>query len=459
MKPAFHWRIALWSLLPIGIAFALFGAGPRVFLFSFLVAIVAVVFAWRLRSRLTRPLADLTQSIGRAGAAGSDDCAISAIPRGSREVRELSASLTHWSGQIRTRVRRLSEARIRLESVLRAMDEGVLVFDAAGRITLANAAFVRLLEVPRDPLGKTCPEVFRNEDLDRAVQGALQGDAVDAVEFQTGSRRVLRALVSPVSSQTHGGVDAAVMVLEDLTDIRRVERIRRDFVANVSHEFKTPLTSIRGFAETMLSESSVASHREFADTIYRNARYLESLVNDLLVLARIEAEPPSALREVDLRALVAEQVSLRKKLPSSASENIVVECPSTTLRADPGRLSIALSNLMDNAIRYNRPSGVIRITCGREARDVVIEVADQGYGIPKDELPRIFERFYRVDKARTRSAGGTGLGLAIARHAVESQGGSLTVTSQMGAGSTFRIRLPSGLPPGASSEGYGNEPG
>jgi len=443
MKPAFHWRIALWNVVLVGLAFALFGTGPSVFFFGFVVLMLTAVLVWRVRTQLIRPLRNLTESIRQSE---GDESSIPAIPRGLREVRELVAALTHWHGGVRARVRDLSEARIRLESVLRAMDEGVLVFNDDGRITLANAAFRHLLGAQRDPLGRTCLEVFRNEALDQAVHEALAGQAVGSVEFETRSNRVLRALVSPVTSSSGSREEAAVMVLEDLTDIRQVDRIRRDFVANVSHEFKTPLTSIRGYAETMLSESSDASHRDFADTICRNARYLESLVNDLLVLARIEAEPPSVFEDVDLPTLVGEQVALRRKLPAGESRDIEIECPPITLRADPGRLSIALSNLIDNAIRYNRPSGLIRIACRAEGDTVVLEVADQGYGIPRDQLPRIFERFYRVDKARTRNGGGTGLGLAIARHAVESQGGSLTVTSQTGTGSTFRIELPGRSP-------------
>jgi len=438
MKLAFHWRIALWNLLIVGAAIVLFGIGPRLVIFSLLVLTLTALFVWRVRTQLSRPLEDLTDSVRKID---SDEYQMPAIPRGLPEVRGLVSALTEWHAEIETRVRDLSDARLRLESVLRAMDEGVLVFDSVGRIAMTNRALSLLLDVKRDVVGRTCLEVFRNEDLDDAVRKALDGHAVDAVEFQTYGSRVLRALVS---SMGDGEVrrKAAVMVLEDLTDIRRVDRIRRDFVANVSHEFKTPLTSIRGYAETMISESEDPSHRDFADTIRRNARYLESLVNDLLVLARIEAEPPSVFEDVDIVSLINEQVSLRGKPPASERHNVQIDCPPIAFRADTGRLSIALSNLIDNAIRYNRPGGVIRIS-GRTERDaVVLDVSDQGYGIPSEELPRIFERFYRVDKARTRNAGGTGLGLAIARHAVESQGGTLTVVSHAGSGSTFTIRIP-----------------
>jgi two-component system phosphate regulon sensor histidine kinase PhoR len=399
---------------------------------------LSALVARQVRNQLTLPLTDLRESVRLAE---TDDRTLEPIPRGSPEIRELAAVLTRRDAGLRARLKDLTDARLHLESVLKGMEEGVLVFGDAGRITLSNDACRRLLGARSDLSGKTCLEVLRHEELDESVRAALRGGTVDAIEFRAASGRVLRALVSPVSSGSSRGREAAVMVLEDLTDIRRVDRIRRDFVANVSHEFKTPLTSIRGYAETMLAESQDESHREFAETICRNARYLESLVNDLLVLARIEAEPPSVLEDVDLPTLVGEQVALRRQ-PSRPASGIEVECGPIHLRADPGRLSIALSNLIDNAIRYNRPAGTVRIACRSEGDAVLVEVRDQGYGIPEDELPRIFERFYRVDRARTRNAGGTGLGLAIARHAVESQGGSLTVVSQAGAGSTFRIRLP-----------------
>lgn len=439
MKLAFHWRVALWNAVLIGLALALFGVHWTTFLFSAVAIVLTLAISWRLRNQLTLPIARLTASLRNA----QDGRTVTpVIPRGIREVRELVSAVAEWRTEMHTNLSELSEAHVRLESVLRAMDEGVLVFDRTGRVMMSNEAFLRLLDLPRTPQGRTAIELFRNEALDRAIQAALRGDTVETVEFQAGPNRILRALVSPVISGSATRAEAAVMVLEDLTDIRQVDRIRRDFVANVSHEFKTPLTSIRGYAETMLAELSEPGQREFADTIRRNARYLESLVNDLLTLARIESEPPFVLEDVDLQALINAQVRLRRKPDSELAPEISVECPSLRVRVDSSRLGIALSNLIDNAIRYNRPSGVTSIVCRRDRDHIVIEVRDQGYGIPQGELPRIFERFYRVDKARTRNAGGTGLGLAIARHAVESQGGTLTVNSRVGVGSTFEIRLP-----------------
>jgi len=439
MRLRAHWRYALWYLLPIGLAFPVFGPNPATFLFSGLLALLAVVLSLRLRNHVVRPMEELARALRRSG---TDGFAISVIPRGGHEVRDFSSGLAVWQENVRVEVIRLREAHVRLESVLRAMDEGVLVIDRSGQVIRSNAALLTLLDLPRDPLGMTAVEVFRNEALDRAVQRVLKGETVSAVEFQVGTARTLRALVSPVSQGDGRPIEAAVIVLEDLTDIRRVDRVRRDFVANVSHEFKTPLTSIRGYAETMLSEASDPVQRDFAGTILRNAAYLESLVNDLLVLARIESEPPAVLADVDVKQLIEDQVERRRQPVSDDPIGIEVECAALAVRLDPGRLAIALSNLIDNAIRHNRPTGFVRIECQAEGGWLTIDVRDQGYGIPQDELPRIFERFYRVDRSRTRDTGGTGLGLAIARHAIESQGGTLTASSQAGVGSTFRVRLP-----------------
>jgi two-component system phosphate regulon sensor histidine kinase PhoR len=235
-----------------------------------------------------------------------------------------------------------------------------------------------------------------------------------------------------------------VIVFHDLTEVRRIEKMRRDFVANVSHEFKTPLTSIRGYTETLLSGAGddPGVRNDFLRVIERNARLLESLVRDLLTLAKLEAELPAALEQLDVNAIIEEHLSLRQTTLSERDIRVEVDCPHVTLYADPTRLVTAVSNLIDNAISYNREGGEIRITGHVEdGRLAALAISDTGCGIPTQELSRIFERFYRVDKARSRGAGGTGLGLAIAKHAVESQGGRITVESRVGDGSTFTIHF------------------
>jgi two-component system phosphate regulon sensor histidine kinase PhoR len=275
--------------------------------------------------------------------------------------------------------------------------------------------------------------------LDDAVHVVLGGGVPQVLEITAGNNRVLQANVAPVTNVV-GKIDSVVVVFNDLTDIRRTERMRRDFVANVSHEFKTPLTSIRGYTETLLSgakdDPKIAV--DFLSTIERNAQHLEALVTDLLTLARLEAEVPAKREEFDLKGLIDEQISARAKILHKAD----IQCPVLHIQADRSRLSTAVSNLIDNAIHYNKPGGEVRIAADAQNGTLHLSVADTGNGIPGEELPRIFERFYRVDKARSRESGGTGLGLSIVKHAIESQGGSITVTSRLGTGSTFTIHLP-----------------
>jgi two-component system phosphate regulon sensor histidine kinase PhoR len=214
----------------------------------------------------------------------------------------------------------------------------------------------------------------------------------------------------------------------------------------VSHEFKTPLTSIRGYAETLLAGASedpkIAG--DFLRIIERNAVHLEALVTDLLTLARLESELPILKEQVDIRAMIEEQLAGRTAVLQSRRISVTLDCPSIQLLADRSRLSTALSNLIDNAIHYNKTGGEIRISGRKNDGTFELVIADTGEGIPSEDLPRIFERFYRVDKARSRESGGTGLGLSIVKHAIESQSGTIAVASRLGAGSTFTVRLQAG---------------
>ena len=263
------------------------------------------------------------------------------------------------------------------------------------------------------------------------------------VEIILGAGRVAQAHIAGVPNLA-GVVESAVVVFHDVTEIRKTERMRRDFVANVSHEFKTPLTAIRGYTETLLG-GAVQDPRiaaDFLHTVERNARHLESLVSDLLTLARLEAELPASFDTVNVKSLVEEQLAQRQSAIVERNLRVANECPDIELYVDRVRLGTAISNLIDNAVYYNRPSGEIRVSGVQDNGSFLLSIADTGEGIPPADLQRVFERFYRVDKARSRDRGGTGLGLSIVKHAVESQGGSISVSSKLGGGSQFSIRLP-----------------
>jgi two-component system phosphate regulon sensor histidine kinase PhoR len=363
--------------------------------------------------------------------------------KGDTEISELLRSTNIVARRLSSTDLQLREALERVDSFVNAMTEGVMLLDASGRIMLANRAFSRMIGREVDLLGKTALDTFRDPALDAAVRGVLSGGAPVVVEIVPAPGRFAEAHIAGVLNS--GGVThSAIVVFHDLTEIRKTEVMRRDFVANVSHEFKTPLTAIRGYTETLLGGAlqDADTATEFLEIIHKNARHLEALVSDLLTLGGLEAQLPASFETVNVKKLVDEQLSLRQAAISERSLHVFNECSETEVYVDRARLGTALSNLIDNAIAYNRPSGEIRISGAAENGSFLLTIADTGEGIPAADLQRIFERFYRVDKARTRDTGGTGLGLSIVKHAVESQGGSISVSSKLGAGSRFCIRLP-----------------
>ena len=440
-------RLILWNLLLIlVIAFiAEFFLSPSQLAFMILVAVsLTGILSYSVHILILTPLRRIS-IVSRKLAAGHLEQRLPIA--GDEEIAALGTSLNTMAQVLAARMQALSDGKQQLELILEAMGQGVMVLDGDGRIILTNTALLKVLGSERDLVGKTPLEVLRRPELEDGVKAVLAGQPIQTLEIATGQNRVLQANVAPVTNGA-GVVTSAVAVFHDLTEIRRAERMRRDFVANVSHEFKTPLTSIRGYTETLLSgaKDDPKIAMDFLKTIERNAQHLEALVSDLLMLAKLEAELPATKEQFDLMAVIKEQIASRKTTLKERSIQVSVECPEIQIQADRARLATALSNLIDNAIHYNKPGGQIHISAEirpeRQNGGLNLSVADTGNGIPSEELHRIFERFYRVDKSRTRESGGTGLGLSIVKHAIESQGGTINVTSKIGMGSTFTIHLP-----------------
>jgi two-component system phosphate regulon sensor histidine kinase PhoR len=362
---------------------------------------------------------------------------------GDRDLGTVASSLNAMAKNLRLKMEELEGDKYRTEAIIAAMSSGVVVFDRDARVVLGNASIQRLLDLQGDTAGRIPMELVRHSSIETAVRRALKGFDAPAIEVTTRRGRILLAKGAPVRARD-GTVELVVMVFHDLTEIRRTEKMRKDFVANVSHEFKTPLTSIRGYAETLLTAEpgNPAVRREFLAAIERNATFLQTLVDDLLVLASLESELPIEKERFNVREAIEQQIQSKQPLLSARDLRVRLDCQSEEIEADRNRLMRALSNLLDNAIHYNREGGEIRIVTSRAGQRFRIDVEDTGEGIPQGDLGRIFERFYRVDKSRTRNSGGTGLGLSIAKHAIESQGGSLSVSSTLGVGSTFSIWLP-----------------
>jgi two-component system phosphate regulon sensor histidine kinase PhoR len=360
------------------------------------------------------------------------------------ELAHLARGLNRMAARVEEQVTAKEAERRRLEEILDGMGEGVLVTGAAGEPVFANPAFRELLALPAAaPTGQLL-ELLRKPRVDELLRRAFGGDA-QAEELAVGGRTLALA------SRPLGAQRGALLVVRDLSASERAARSRRDFVANISHELKTPLAVIRGAAETLADharQEDGAARDEpmarFAGRILEQSLRLQDLLEDLLTLARLESPEAAARRRpVDLRAVVARAVELAAPLAEAREVSLAARLGEVrTVEGDEQALERLAVNLMENAVKYNRRGGWVEVRLGPADGWVELEVADGGVGIAAEELPRIFERFYRVDKARGRAEGGSGLGLAIVKHVAETHGGRVEVESTPGAGSRFRVHLP-----------------
>jgi two-component system phosphate regulon sensor histidine kinase PhoR len=364
------------------------------------------------------------------------------------ELADLSDALGRSVAGLGQTIRTLTDERNRSSAILGSMVEGVAVVTGDERILYCNWAFEQILELPEgSSQGRTLVEALRQADLVALGRQALSGveELTGEVEVGTVRRRNFSVTAAPVRA---AGANGAVLVLHDITELRRLERVRRDFVANVSHEFKTPLTAIQGFAETLLSGAldDKANRKHFVEIIREHARRLARLTDDLLKLSRIEAgRLELEIRPIRVEALVSGCVETARLNAKSRGLQIVVDLQQNApaVRGDGAQLGEVLQNLLDNALQYTPSGGQIEVKARANGHNIVFTVTDTGIGIPESDLERIFERFYRVDAARSREAGGTGLGLAIARHIVDAHGGRIWVESAVGQGSRFHFSIPS----------------
>jgi two-component system phosphate regulon sensor histidine kinase PhoR len=372
------------------------------------------------------------------------------LDRRHDELADLSGTLNQTAAQLDATIRALTEERNQSGAVLTSMVEGVVVISPNQRVIFCNAAFRRALRLGDIPWNdRPVVEVIPNADLLSYIRKAHAENTAVTSELVTGSleTRSFSVTVTPVRSGDR--TSGSVVVLHDITEIRRLERARRDFVANVSHEFKTPLTAIQGFAETLLSGAlEDADHnRRFLEIIREHAIRLGCLTEDLLKLAQIEAGKLDLhFQSIAIQSVI--QACLETSRLRADQKNLTLTADSGAdlppVRGDAASLRQVLQNLLDNAVRYAPPGGHVWIRAGVRDKEIVVSVTDEGPGIPKVEQERIFERFYRADAARSRESGGTGLGLSIAKHLVEAHGGRIRVESEVGHGATFQVFLPLG---------------
>ncbi|MBA2355861.1 MAG: PAS domain-containing protein [Acidobacteria bacterium] len=339
----------------------------------------------------------------------------------------------------------LGRDRARLEAVLTGMVEGVLVVDEQGQVQIANDAARRLLRLDASPIGRRYVELIRHPDISMQISQALAGERPGGLELAIG-RDPGQTFIARCSPAITPGSRGAVLVLHDITDLRRADRIRRDFVANVSHELRTPLTAIRGYVEALLDgPTHEPDTQRFLEIIARHSSRMERLVKDLLRLARLDAgQEPLDEAEVSVESVFNAVLSDLEPMtePRGQRVDLQVTPPALTMRCDPAKMHDVLRNLVENASAYTPEGSRIVLEAHADAGQVRLTVADSGHGIPDTELPRIFERFYRVDKARARESGGTGLGLSIVRHLVELHNGTVSAANRPDGGAMFTITLP-----------------
>ena len=417
------------------------GAGLILILFSSLfITFVTSVY-------VSRPLVSISRT---AELMAKGDLSRKALVNSGDEIGDLAASLNSLAEEIKGRIDGISSEKAKLDAVLASMFEGLVVTDEQEKVVLMNPSLRRLFSVKEDPQGSKLIEVLRNI----AVQEMADKIILEKERLVTGEIRVfvpeekvLRVNCVPIIRR--GRLEGAVMVFHDITELRRLEKVRQDFVANVSHELRTPLSSIKGYAETLLDGAveDKGHAREFIGIIHQESDRLANLINDLLDLARIESG------NMELSKAPFDVLAVAKRAVESMGGQARAKSIKLGITAFSGVLPLAvgdefgfrqvLTNLLDNALKYTPEGGGVTISIEAAGGFLQVNVADTGIGISPADIPRIFERFYRVDKARSREAGGTGLGLSIVKHIVQAHGGRVWVESAPGSGSVFSFTIPS----------------
>ena len=439
--------------LPLAAVTASYAAVHRVMLAGGVVALlVALGIGIFVAGRVTRPVIEM-QSIARQMSEGNFFAR--APTRSPDEIGTLGRSLNVMAGRLREKIQDLQQEQSKVTAILDAMVEGVIAVDGHEHIVLINERARAIFGLgPGRGERKPFLEVVRNPDLHqvfRESRGAPEGNVLRReVRVSGPADRVLQVHAVPL--RLSGGELGLVMVLHDVTALRRLEQVRTEFVANVSHELRTPLTAIQGYLETLLGGAldEPENARRFLEIVFRHTERLGRLINDLTDLSNIELGKVSlSLEPVPLDEVVESVAAMIRPRAESGGVALRVELPAglPRARADDDRLTQILVNLVDNAVKYTERGGTVAISA-REVGDGMLEltVADTGIGIPAPDLPRITERFYRVDKARSRELGGTGLGLAIVKHLVMAHGGELKLESEIGKGTTARFTLPIATP-------------
>lgn len=405
-------------------------------------AIIAVLLAFQISKTITQPLKRLTQ-MAKGMAEGELDQRIPVTARD--EAGELTRAFNQMAARLKDMVSLITIERDKMAAILSTMGDGILVIDSMSKVTMVNRAAQKLFSLPEDEMvGHTFIEAVRDHELDSIRQECLKTreQQTGVVETEPG-KQFLGIIATPLGS-------GSLVLLQDITELRRLEMVRRDFISNISHELRTPVTSLKVLAETLqegaIDDQAVA--QDFLHKIDSEVDRLAQMVNELGELSRIESgEFPLKIEPVDLDEIVRRVAERLRAQAERGGLNLKVDIPRRLAKAlaDEERVEQVLVNLVDNAIKFTSPGGKVTISAKVEDDNILTSVTDTGIGIPSDDLPRIFERFYKVNKARV--GGGTGLGLAIAKHIMEALGGKIWAESIEGKGSTFTFTLPMAVKP------------
>jgi two-component system phosphate regulon sensor histidine kinase PhoR len=402
-------------------------------------ALLVMLAAWLIARITTRPIREITAA-SRKIASGELEQKIT-IETGD-EVEELAYSFNEMSSKLKALVDTISGDKARLETILDNMADGVIMTDNEGNISLANRAVKTLFKI-KDAVNKPLIEVVRDYEVDELLKLCLQNADVQDTQYESGtSKRFVRAIAIPITGYRPGGV---LILFQDLTDIKNLQTTRRELIGNISHEFRTPLASIKAMVET-LQDGAVNDREAASDFLTRIAGEVDRLtqmVTELTELTHIETgKAELRLETVNLNLLIEEIIKQLSPQAERQQLSIKTDLDSALppVQADIERIRQVMVNLAHNAIKFTSPGGSITIASRRGDNSVIVAVTDTGIGISRSDLPHVFERFYKADRAR--SGGGTGMGLAIAKHAIEAHGGSIRVQSEEGKGSTFSFDLP-----------------